>query len=238
MRGAIYVEGSANNKLAGSKPIDATYAAIKNTCSPTCPLKKDKLCYATLSFVGMINRRMERRAKNNSPLEAARAEAKAIDASHNGGNIPAGRFLRLHVSGDSRTIAGTRVLNNAVKRWISRGGHTAYSYTHSWAHVPRSMWSKVSVLASIENVDQVRAVRAQGYAPALVVPNHLSDKAYTLPNCDTKFIPCPSQTRGIGCSDCRLCFDADRLYKGNYGIAFAAHGVKKNALKRSLTVIQ
>jgi len=239
MRGATYVVGTKNTKLSGSKPIDATYAAIGSTCSPTCPLQRDKLCYATLSFVGMINKRLEKQSEYESPLEVARAEAKLIDESYDGGEVPTGRALRLHVSGDSRTIAGTKVLNKAVGRWLKRGTDcAAFTYTHSWAHVPRETWSNVSVLASIESTDQVEAVRKQGYAPAIIVPEHASDKAYNLPGSDTKFIPCPQQTRGIGCSDCRLCFDANRLYSSNMGIAFAAHGVKKSELKRHLSVIR
>ena len=77
-----------------------------------------------------------------------------------------------------------------------------------------------------------------GYAPVIVVAEHISDKAYTLPGSDTKWIPCPSQTRKVGCVDCQLCMKADWLYETNHGIAFAAHGVKKSSIKRRLTVLQ
>lgn len=236
-RGAIYVEESGNTKLNGSQKVDATYASIKATCPDSCELK-DKGCYAQTSFVGMINNRMNRRAKGNSPLETARAEAKAIDQSYKGGAVPTGRFLRIHVAGDSRTRAGTKVLNGAAGRWLKRGGKAIWSYTHCWKNVPRELWSNVSVLASVDSIKDVEAARANGYAPAMVVPEHISEKAYVLPGSDTKWIPCPNQTRGVGCSDCRLCFDANRLYSSNMGIAFAAHGVRKNEIKkRHLTVI-
>lgn len=237
MKGAIYVSDSGNTKIMGSKKVDATYASIKATCPDTCSLK-DKGCYAQTSFVGMINSRMNRRARQGSPLNVARAEAKAIDESYRGGKVPQDRAMRLHVAGDSRTIAGTRSLNAAVARWKKRGGGDCWSYTHAWAHVPKSEWSKVSILASVANVEEVAAARAQGYAPAIVVDHHPSDKTYTLPNSDVKWIPCPNQTRDVGCTDCRLCFDSNRLFDKNMGIAFAAHGIKKNEIKRHLTIIK
>jgi hypothetical protein len=237
VKGAIYVSDSGNTKIMGSKKVDASYASIKATCPSTCSLK-DKGCYAQTSFVGMINHRMNRRARGGSPLQLARAEARAIDQSYNGGEVPAGRAFRLHVAGDSRTVKGTRVLNAAVSRWKKRGGGDAWSYTHAWQKVPRKEWGNVSILASVDGVEQVPYARAQGYAPAIVVGEHTSERAYTLPGSDVKWIPCPNQTRDVGCTDCRLCFNADRLYQNNMGIAFAAHGVKKETIKRHLKVVQ
>lgn len=237
MRGAIYVSDSGNRKIMGSKKADATYVSIKASCPKDCPLMGEG-CYAELGYVGITSHRLDDEAKGMTPLEAARAEAKAIDESYKGGEVPTGRDLRIHVAGDSRTILGTRVLNKAVGRWKMRGGGSVWSYTHAWKHVPREEWSHVSVLASISSTDEVAAARAQGYAPAIVVPEHPSDKAFQLDGCDTKFIPCPAQTRGVGCTDCRLCFNGDRLHDGNFGIAFAVHGVMKDKMKRHLNVVK
>lgn len=237
MKGAIYVSDSGNTKIMGSKKVDATYASIKATCPDSCELK-DAGCYAQTSFVGMINQRMNRRARGGSPLDVARAEARAIDDAYKGGAVPADRALRIHVAGDSRTILGTRVINKAIGRWKQRGGGDCWSYTHAWEHVAREEWSHVSILASVANVTEIGLARKQGYAPAIVVPEHPGDKAFQLPGSDTTFIPCPNQTRGVGCTDCRLCFKADWLFETNRGIAFAAHGVRKETLKRHLNVIQ
>jgi hypothetical protein len=235
MKGAIYVEGSKNSKLG---KMDTTYAAIKGSCSSTCPLKTDKTCYALGSFVGMINKRMERRARGASALEIARSEARAIDQAYDGGAVPVGTDCRLHTSGDSRSRQGTRVLAKAVSRWIRRGGRSAFTFTHSWAHVPRREWGAVSVLASIESTDQVAAVRAQGYPPALIVATHTTDKAHRLEGSDTIFIPCPAQTKdNVGCSDCKLCMKSEWLYRTNRGISFAAHGIRKTELKRHLKMV-
>jgi hypothetical protein len=236
-RGAIYVSDSGNSKLSHGEKIDTTYVSIKGTCSDTCPLKQSKTCYAMNSFVGIINRRMNRRARQSSPLALAQAEARTIDESYNGGPVPTGRCLRVHTAGDSRTWAGTRLIAAAVKRWKARGGGHAFTYTHSHAHVPREMWGSVSVLASIESTDQVAAVRAMGYAPAIVVSEHASDKAGVLPGSDTVFIPCPAQTRGVSCVDCGLCMRGDWLFVTNRGISFAAHGIRKNDLKRHLKMV-
>ena len=237
MNGAIYVSDSGNRKIIGSKKADATYTSIQTSCPKSCPLMGEG-CYAELGYVGITSHRLDAEAKGNSPLDTARAEAKAIDNSYNGGDVPKGRDMRLHVAGDSRTILGTRVINKAVARWKQRGGGDCWSYTHAWQHVAREEWSHVSILASVSNTNEVEAAREQGYAPAIVVPEHPSEKAFQLDGCDTKWIPCPAQTRGVGCTDCRLCFNADRLHDGNFGIAFAVHGVMKDKMKRHLNVVK
>lgn len=237
MNGALYVVDSGNTKIMGSKKVDATYTSIETSCPKSCPLKGDG-CYAQLSFVGMQSRRLDNEAVGLSPIQVARNEAAAIDSSYKGGSVAEGRALRLHVAGDCRTIASAKLVNSAVGRWKIRGGGDVWSYTHAWKNVPRSAWRHVSILASVTNVSEVAAARAQGYAPSIVVPEHPSERAYALEGSDVKWIPCPAQTRDIGCTDCRLCFNANRLFQSNMGIAFAAHGIKKNNIKRRLTVVQ
>lgn len=237
MNGAIYVSDSGNTKLMGTKKVDATYVSIKASCPKSCPLMGEG-CYAQLSYVGMTSHRLDEEAAGFTPLQAARGEAKAIDNAYKGGQVPVGRAMRLHVAGDSRTLAGTRMINNAVKRWKQRGGGDCWSYTHAWRNVSRKEWNNVSMLASVSDTTEAAAAHQQGYAPAIVVPEHPSDKAFKLEGSDTKWIPCPAQTREVGCSDCKLCFNADRLFEGGFGIAFAVHGVKKDSLKRHLTVVK
>lgn len=237
MNGAIYVSDSGNTKIMGSQKVDATYASIESTCPNSCALK-DEGCYAQTSYVGMVSNRLDKEAKKHSPLKVARAEANAIDNSYGAGTVPQGRDMRLHVSGDSRTIAGTRIINNAVGRWRKRGGGDCWTYTHAYKHVPRNEWHNVSILASVTSVDEVVEAKKMGYAPAIVVPEFSGDKAFKLEGSDVKWIPCPAQTREVPCVNCRLCFNANRLFEQNMGIAFAAHGVKKNIIRRRLQVIQ
>jgi len=237
MNGVIYVSDSGNSKIMGSKKVDATYVSIAGSCPNSCKLK-DAGCYAQTSFVGMQVARLNKEAVGMSSLQLARAEAKVIDNAYNGKAIPANRDMRLHVAGESRTVTGSKIINKAIGRWKQRGGGDCWSYTHAWKNVPRSDWDNVSMLASVDTVNDVEAARNQGYAPAIVVDSFSSDKAFKIAGNSTKFIPCPAQTREVGCTDCRLCFDADRLFEGNFGIAFAAHGVKKEAIKRRLNVIK
>ena len=86
-------------------------------------------------------------------------------------------------------------------------------------------------------VFSIERARNNGYAPAIVVDEFKSPKAFKLNDCETKFIPCPAQTMDKDCVTCKLCFKSEYLYKNNIGIAFAAHGIKKDNLKRRLKVI-
>lgn len=237
MNGVKYVSNSGNKKIGGSKKVDATYVSVTGSCPSTCELK-DCGCYTQDYPLSLHVGRLDREVKGLSALQIARTEAKLIDESYNGGAVPAGRDMRLHVSGDCRTVAGARLINNAIGRWKSRGGGAVWAYTHCWDHVLKDVWNNVSMLASVDTVEEVQYARQNGYAPAIVVSEHLSEKVYTLPGSDTKWIPCPAQTRHVGCADCKLCFDTDRLYKTNMGIAFSAHGIKKNTIKRRLNVVK
>lgn len=233
---AIYITDSKNAKISGiGSKVDATYVSIKSSCPKSCNLK-DAGCYAQLSYVGIIASMLDQ--ADNKSLQAAKAEARAIDLSYGGREVPSDRMLRLHVSGDSRTITGTRIINSAISRWKERGGGSVWSYTHAWRDVPRREWSNVSILASINNIGEAIAARENGYASAIIVGEHKSNKAYKIKGSNINWIPCPSQTLEVPCSDCKLCFNADRLLQGNFGIAFEAHGNKKGNIKRQLNVIK
>lgn len=240
MNGTSYVSNSGNRKITGSKKVDSTYASVKGTCPNTCPMKNNGECYAQLGPLGIHVLRLDKEVDGLSILQIARSEAQAIDASYKAGPVPTGRDMRIHISGDCRSIGGARLINNAVGRWKKRGGNAVWGYTHCWDHVIKDIWSNVSMLASVDSTDEVQYARQNGYAPAIVVAEHISEKVYTLPGSDTKWIPCPAQStkdHKVGCADCRICMNADKLYSDNYGVAFAAHGVKKNSIKRRLTVI-
>jgi len=237
MNGVKYVVNSSNKKLSKFNKVDATYASIQKTCPSTCKLKGEG-CYAELGPTGIYAGRLDKEADNLTALQIARAEVKEIDSSYRGKEIPNGRNLRLHVAGDCRIPSGVRIINAAVGRWKGRGGKSAWSYTHAWDRVMRDEWSNVSMLASVDSIDEVPFARANGYAPSIVVTEHKSNKVYTLPGSDVKWIPCPAQTRGVGCVECGLCLNADRLFAENKGIAFAVHGVRKNIIRRRLKVIK
>ena len=217
---------SSSNTKTG--PVAATYASIEVTCPPRCALKKVGSCYAQLGRVGLHGRRLDQADRELTPLGAARAEAALLDAVV----TPLGRPIRLHVSGDCRTPAAARALAHAVRRWEGRVGGRAWSYTHAWRAVKRSDWGRVSVLGSIERPRDARKVMERGYAPALVVQTHPSKRAYRAHG--VEWIPCPEQTVGVTCAQCRLCWNGDALRKREQGVAFAAHGPRR---KRVLQVL-
>lgn len=237
MNGVKYIEGSNNKKLSGETKLDCTYVSL-STCSSNCPFKNNG-CYAELSFTAIHVNKLNQEAKNLPLVQIARQEAYAIDHCYNGGSIPNNTDLRLRVSGDCRTITGTKLINNACGRWKDRGGRNIFSYTHCWDIILREQWNNVSMLASIDSIDQVEFAKQNGYAPALVVSEHKDTKAYYINGSDVKWVPCPAQTKeNISCSTCRLCMKADWIFENNMGITFKAHGIKKNSIKKRLKVLE
>lgn len=176
------------------------------------------------------------------------------------------RVLRLHVSGDASTAQAASILSRAVAGWYQRsrgslaqrgfleidedfvkqfgprkvieGTRRCWSYTHAWREVPRSAWTGVSVLASIDDISQGAAALQRGYAPAVVVASFddpvtgkRSERAITDPSGKVRFIKCPAQTKEkFSCVQCMLCFRSDFLVKTGQGIAFEAHGAGKRRL--------
>ncbi len=234
---AIYVSDSGNTKLNGSRKVDATYASVQATCPKTCPFMGEG-CYAQMGLMAMHTNRLDRDAVGMTTGQVAKVEAKAIDESYKGGKVPENRNLRIHVAGDCRTAKAASTIAAAVARWQSRGGGRAWSYTHAWRTVPRTAWGTISCLASVESIADAELAVSRGYAPAIVVSEHTDERAYKLEGSDIKWVPCPQQTRGVGCSDCGLCFNADGLLERNTGIAFAAHGAGTKKVKRRLEMVK
>jgi len=221
---AIFVRLSSNKKIGDAA---ATYVSTKASC-PKCPLQ-GRGCYAESGRVGIHTAKLNAEAEGVSRLQAAKAEARAIDQGAVLGGLP----LRLHVTGDAATSQAAKIVAAAAERYQARGGGRPWTYTHAWRTVYRAAWGGVSVLASIERVEDGTKALARGYAPALVVAEHASAKAYEAEG--VTWIPCLEQTRGIPCSECGMCLDAEALRRRAAGITFAAHGASR---KRVLTVLQ
>lgn len=210
---AAAAEKSGSSKLG---PVSVTMAS-QASCPTSCVFLGAG-CYAENGFIGgFITKRLTKHPETD-PVAIAQAEADKID------KLTGTRPLRLHVVGDSFTVEGTRILAAAVERYTARGGGRAWTYTHAWRVVPREAWGPISVLASCETADDVARARMRGYAAALVVRSHPSDKLGEVLGGGHAVLPCPEQTRGIQCNDCRLCLDDTRLREQNIAIAFALHG--------------
>lgn len=219
MRSA-FAARSSNSKLTKNGRAYATHAS-QESCPKTCPLYGAG-CYAESGLQGMfVTARLNRSADVRADT-IARAEAASIDA------LPSdtkAAMLRLHVVGDCRTENAATIVASAAERWSSRTGAPAYTYTHAWRDVSRKAWRTVGVLASCESIADVKQAMRRGYATAMVVPEHTSDKASIVDG--VRLVPCPAQTRGVTCDTCRLCFDDKTLLARRAVITFAAHGLSK-----------
>lgn len=221
----------------------STYVSIAATCPESCEFKGSG-CYVTEGFTGRAARRLDAAALGLSADDVTALEAEAIHRAFFRRRIPqdgarGGRDLRLHVGGDVGSALGASMLGGAAMSWRMRGGGSVWTYTHAWRHVPREAWGPaVSVLASCETLEDTRAARAAGYAPALTLGQFPSDRAFRPKGgASLRIIPCPAETRGSTCVDCRLCIDRDLASMG-VAIGFAVHGKGAEKARRRLPVIE
>ena len=120
------------------------------------------------------------------------------------------------------------------RSFMNRGGGQAWSYTHAWRRVSRKAWRNVSVLASVETLDDATRAIKRGWAPARVVPTFTTDKAWF--EGGVRWIPCPAQTRNnVTCDSCRLCWDDKKLRSIGAGIAFETHGAAHKRAAAAVT---
>ena len=227
--GVMAIEWSGNRKL-GKNRMNATYASL-DSCIDNCPVKI--VCYTLTGRTAIHTRRLNKQSEEQGldALQLAKNEAEKIDQLVNA-PLP----LRLHVSGDTSTLEGTRLLAAASARYSKRhNGAPVFSYTHSHlVGIKRSEFGSIAIRASLENLDQLPAVRKLGYEKAaVIVDKHPADGRAWKHGRET-IIPCPNQTRSdsrgkpITCADCRLCWTTDHT------IAFALHGTNKGKIGDTL----
>lgn len=223
-RAAFAVEKSQNAKIG---ECSCTYVS-QASCPVHCPFKDDG-CYAQRGNTNIHTLRVNA-SETTEPEAIARVEAEAIDG------LSGKRPLRLKVVGDCPTPGAAAIVASAAERYKARGGQPIWAYTHAWRDVERSWHGPaVSILGSCESMSEFANVRAQGYAPALVVPAHPADgKRWTAPD-GTGVIPCPAQTRkakGVQCVSCQLCWKGDELLARGLAIAFEPDkGTDKRVVK-------
>jgi hypothetical protein len=237
----VDVGGDRKRPIARAPFCSATYMPIAQTCPSSCTFK-GRGCFASAGYSGRAVRRLEELARGKTEFELAMAEADAIDRLERRGVVPDGgrdgksrRDMRLHVSGDITDTLGLDAIAAAVARWQKRGGGSAWSFTHAWRSLPRGRWRTISILASVETAQQVAEARTHSYVPALTIREFPSTKPFKIPGASTTFIPCPAETKGTTCVECRLCLDREPfLFEKDKGIAFAAHGMQVTQAKKRL----
>jgi hypothetical protein len=222
---AIAKAKSGNAKIGEA---GTTYAA-QTSCPTSCPFFAGGGCYAENGSLGkFVTGPLNAAAKAiaHDVLDVARAEADAIDKL----DVSDGRELRLHTVGDCATDEAAQIVAAACARYRARGGGPVWTYTHAWRDVARESWGEVSVLASCETAEDVALAKTRGYATQITVEEFANDRRHQLDATEAPkavgvdILPCPEQTRGVTCTECRLCFDDAKLRDRGYSIAFEMHG--------------
>lgn len=240
---------SIRPRIVPQRPfVSATDVSIQATCSDSCPFKgapgADGGCYVDAGFTAIKAERLDDAAWGLTSIEVIAEEARQIQQSFGGKGIPqdgakGGRDLRLHVGGDAGSAEGARLLAKAARDWKSRGGGSIWTFTHDWKRIPRTAWGEaISVLASVETPREIEVARKRGYPCAIVVeefPNN--EKAFQVSGSKANIFPCPAETKGVTCVECRLCLDRD-LVKANTAIAFRLHGQRGREAREALAQAQ
>lgn len=213
----------------------STYVSIEATCPDHCVFKAGA-CYVRGGFTGGRSANLDAAARDNGwlPDEVALLEAAEIKSAFRGGPIPqdgarGGRDLRLHTGGDVPSTKGARLLAAAARNWLRRGGGAVWTFTKRWREIPRKAFGVISALASVETLEDAKLALDRGYAPAIVLNEHLSHRAEVLNG--IRVIPCPAETRGTTCIQCRLCLNAPALVARRAAIAFALHGGSRSKVQ-------
>lgn len=183
-------------------------------------------CYAEHGLQGIHTKRL------NASGVSAQAEAK--DEADKIAKLSGKRPLRLHVVGDAASDLAAKTIAGAAAEYTAKHGQPVWTYTHAWRDVKRRSWGEVSVLASTESYVDVKRAMMRGYAASIVLPELPKDgKAFRRDA--VLVIPCPQQTgKSPSCDKCRLCFDAQALWKRRAVIAFGAHGTKAKAVRKAV----
>ena len=218
--------------------VAATYASIAATCSDACPFKAGG-CFVPAGTTKKRAAAWDAAARGLSTEQVIAEEVRLLDAAFRGGRVPqdggrGGRDLRLHVGGDVGSEAGARLLAGAAERWVQRDGGRVWTFTNAWRDVPKDALGHISVLASVERPEDIELARTRGYAAAIVVEAFPSSKAFSLPGTSAMVVPCPAETKGTTCIQCRLYLNADALLDCNVAIAFAAHSATKKQVIEKL----
>ena len=157
--------------------------------------------------------------------------------------------MRVHVVGDCVTSKSAGLVSDAAEPFaftLPYGAKSVWAYTHAWRDVSRGSWSsRLSVLASVDTIEDLEAATRRGWACAMVIQRFQQSKLgnYVAVRLQNKLtaIPCPFEVNRVveasggkrahvqcvmnnGAGGCRLCLKEDFLKSIGGFVTFAAHG--------------
>lgn len=229
------VERSHDRKLTKNANVSATWVP-QQSCHSDCQLKKNG-CYAEINKSGLHTHRLNKRAASLkmslSKLRLKLALEEAIGIHYLTGK----RKLRVHVVGDCSTAKVAGIVGKAMVAHERKHGKAAWTYTHSWRRFLPKAWQGARVLASCESASQARQALARGYAVALIVPQHPTNKIYRYKGLNV--VPCPAQfkydgERAVTCENCTLCQSPDMLRSRKLVVGFQPDGGTQGKVNRVL----
>jgi len=229
----LAVNASENSKTG---VCSATYVSGK-TCPDSCPFKKNG-CYGEVGHVGIVARRVSRSGVEDG-YTIGKMEAAAIDC------LSAQLDLRLHVYGEFANASHASEVDAAAGRFKSRAATIGkkvkvWTYTHRWREIEAETFTNISALASVETLDDALLAFEAGYAPAISMTEFKSERTWTETSEHSfRILPCPAQTKGRKCVDCRMCFDSEALIEKRIAIGFRPNKsiASKKKFTRSLEVL-
>lgn len=214
-----------NSENAKVGLMSATYRSVGETCSDLCALLHTNTCYALFGNVALHQRK-----SSHDVFDGMRHYNFVKD-------LPAGRLLRLHVSGD---FFYQNEVDRDYLKAVVQSGHDfpevkQYTYTHDIVKFDQALKDEgltlpksLTVNASCDTWEQVKAYQELGYPTVITLPHTESRKSFKQDGMQVTV--CPSQLQDITCAQCGLCM----LQNRKTTIGFLAHGTRKFALTEEL----
>ena len=211
----------------------STYVSIEHTCPESCEFKRAEdggpgACFVQAGFTRHATTRMDRDGGRFTSLQISRIEARCIDLQFPEGvpqdGAKGGRDLRMHVGGETSCTNGAHILARSALGWKGRGGGAVWLYTHRWREIPPEAFGTIEAWASLEDPQDIQAARELGYLISFTV-THFPRGHRPFWFGDLEVTPCPAETRGRTCVQCRLCLEPPKAYReGRKAIGFMLHG--------------
>lgn len=189
--------------------VGATYRPVGDSCPPQCALLKPdengkSPCYATKSFANMH----QKKSKNDNHKYESLAGLDLVRHCVTGGHMKNGELDHEHV--------------DEMLEFHSNYPRTqGWSYTHDYTkfrdagHSPESMPENLTILASVDTVEQKEEAKSDGWNTARVIdsPADRLDDEVLCPYDKAKYL---KEKPNVTCRSCQMCWQ-------EYNIAFIKH---------------